>query len=81
MTCRGFIYETDGGIMTIETKRLVLRPWRETDAESLYEYAKDPAVGSAAAGAVLPHPASAVTARQSESTMAIIRFMVGHSCV
>lgn len=31
--------------MTIETERLVLRAWRETDAESLYEYAKDPAVG------------------------------------
>lgn len=52
MTCRGFIYETDGGMMTIETKRLVLRPWRETDAESLYEYAKDPAVGPAAGWSV-----------------------------
>ena len=31
--------------MTIETKRLVLRPWRESDAEILYEYAKDPCVG------------------------------------
>ncbi len=30
---------------TIETKRLILRPWREEDAESLYEYAKDPDVG------------------------------------
>ena len=29
----------------IETERLVLRSWLETDAESLYEYAKDPAVG------------------------------------
>lgn len=28
-----------------ETKRLILRPWRETDAESLFEYAKDPLVG------------------------------------
>ena len=29
----------------LETKRLLLRPWQERDAESLYEYAKDPAVG------------------------------------
>lgn len=31
--------------MIIETKRLILRPWEEADAESLYEYAKDPKVG------------------------------------
>ena len=31
--------------MIIETKRLILRPWQEGDADSLYEYAKDPAVG------------------------------------
>ena len=31
--------------MNLETDRLVLRRWAETDAESLYEYAKDPAVG------------------------------------
>lgn len=31
--------------MTLETERLILRPWKETDAESLYEYAKDPDVG------------------------------------
>lgn len=29
----------------LETKRLILRPWREADAENLYEYAKDPDVG------------------------------------
>ena len=28
-----------------DTKRLILRPWQETDAESLYEYASDPDVG------------------------------------
>ena len=28
-----------------ETKRLILRPWRDSDAESLYEYAKDPDIG------------------------------------
>ncbi len=29
----------------IETDRLILRPWRETDAEALYKYASDPDVG------------------------------------
>ena len=29
----------------LETKRLLLRPWQESDAENLYEYAKDPDVG------------------------------------
>lgn len=32
----------------LETKRLLLRPWREEDAENLYYYAKDPEVGPAA---------------------------------
>ena len=31
--------------MKIETDRLILRPWTESDAESLYEYAKDSDVG------------------------------------
>lgn len=31
--------------MTFETERLILRPWNVEDAESLYEYAKDPQVG------------------------------------
>lgn len=31
--------------MILHTPRLLLRPWREEDAESLYEYAKDPDVG------------------------------------
>ncbi len=29
----------------METERLILRRWEDTDAEDLYEYAKDPAVG------------------------------------
>lgn len=29
----------------LETSRLILRPWQETDAEALYKYAKDPAIG------------------------------------
>ena len=31
--------------MILTTERLVLRPWTEADAESLFEYAKDPDVG------------------------------------
>ena len=31
-----------------ETKRLILRPWREEDAQELFTYAKDPLVGPAA---------------------------------
>jgi RimJ/RimL family protein N-acetyltransferase/GNAT superfamily N-acetyltransferase len=31
--------------MILETKRLILRPWEESDAESLYKYAKDAQVG------------------------------------
>ena len=29
----------------LETERLILRPWKETDAENLYAYASDPEVG------------------------------------
>lgn len=31
--------------MILETERLILRPFEDTDAESLYEYAKNPEVG------------------------------------
>lgn len=31
--------------MKLETERLILRPWREDDAESLYQYASDPDIG------------------------------------
>ena len=31
--------------MIFITERLILRPWEDDDAESLYEYAKDPEVG------------------------------------
>ena len=31
--------------MILHTERLLLRPWCEADAESLYEYAKNPEVG------------------------------------
>ena len=29
----------------IETNRLILRHWRETDAEALFRYASDPDIG------------------------------------
>jgi len=32
-------------MVTLTTKRLILREWRETDAQSLYKYASDPKVG------------------------------------
>ena len=31
--------------MILQTKRLILRPWCEEDAEELYQYASDPEVG------------------------------------
>lgn len=31
--------------MVLNTERLTLRRWKEDDADSLYEYAKDPEVG------------------------------------
>ena len=34
--------------MIIETERLILRPWAESDAESLFEYARDERVGPVA---------------------------------
>ena len=34
--------------MILETERLILRPFRESDAPAVYDYAKDPRVGEAA---------------------------------
>ena len=31
--------------LAMETERLILRPWRESDAKALYKYASDPEVG------------------------------------
>ena len=31
--------------MELETKRLILSPWNESEAELMYQYAKDPAIG------------------------------------
>ncbi len=35
----------DDWMTTMRTRRLILRHWRESDAESLYKYAKDPDIG------------------------------------
>lgn len=48
----------------ITTERLILRLWKESDAESLYKYAKDPAVGPIAGW----HPHTSV-----ENSLEIIR--------
>ena len=40
-----------------ETERLILRPWRESEAEILYAYAKDPVIGNDAGWQ--PHPSVA----------------------
>ena len=39
--------------VTLETERLILRPWRESDLEALYEYARVDGVGQPAGW--LPH--------------------------
>ena len=39
--------------MILRTRRLILRPWRESDAESLFEYARDQRIGPVAGW--LPH--------------------------
>ena len=33
----------------IETARLILRPWQESEADSLFKYARDPDIGPIAA--------------------------------
>lgn len=40
--------------MIFETKRLILRPWEETDVEELYKYASDERIGYYAGW--MPHP-------------------------
>lgn len=31
--------------MQLEAERWILRPWKESEAENLYQYAKDPEIG------------------------------------
>lgn len=56
----------------METERLILRKWNEADADSLFEYAKDPAVGPIAGWP--PH-------RSAEESREIIRTVLnGAEC-
>ena len=58
--------------MKLETKRLILRPWKEDDAEHLYRYAKDPAVGPIAGWP--PH-------KSVEESLSVIREVLnGEEC-
>ena len=50
--------------MVLETERLIMRKWRESDAKDLFLYAKDPAVGPIAGWP--PH-------RSEEESLDIIR--------
>ena len=52
----------------METERLILRKWEETDALSLFEYAKDPDVGPIAVWP--PH-------RSVEESLEVIRNVFG----
>lgn len=69
--------------MMFETNRLYLRPWRESDAEDLYRYAKDPKVGPAAGW---PVHTSVENSRDiirdvlsADETYAVVPKAVGHA--
>lgn len=47
-TKANFAAKEEKKMRIFETERLFLRPWEDSDAESLYEYAKDERIGSAA---------------------------------
>lgn len=54
--------------MPMETERLILRPWRQEDAGSLYTYAKDPDIG---------YPAGWPAHTDEENSRQIIRDVLG----
>ena len=59
-------------MIKLETDRLILRKWAEADAQSLFEYAKDPAVGPIAGWP--PH-------KSVEESLAVIRNVLnGEEC-
>lgn len=78
----------------LKTKRLILRPWEEADAESLYRYAKNPKVGPIAGWpvhtgvensreiirGVLSEPETyAVVLRETGEPVGSIGLMIGHN--
>ena len=70
--------------MELETERLLLRPWRETDAANLYAFAREPAVGKAAGWR--PHCSEAESLRvirevfSAPDTFAIVPKSRGFPC-
>lgn len=58
--------------MVLHTERLTLRPWAETDAESLFTYAKDPDIGPIAGWP--PHKST------EESLLVIRQVLTGKEC-
>ena len=60
----------------METERLILRPWRESDAEALFKYASDPDVGPRAGWP--PHKSLEESLEVIGSTMGLTRERVRH---
>lgn len=58
--------------MMLETERLILRPWKESDADCLFLYAQDPDVGPAAGWQ--PHK------NEAESLEIIRKVLCGKEC-
>ena len=53
----------------METNRIILRPWRDSDAETLYKWASDPDVGPRAGWA--PHQSVEIGNRQTMNILII----------
>ena len=68
--------------MHMETERLILRPWVETDAEDLFQYASHPEVGPAAGWAVhtsVEHSREVIkTVLSAPETYAVVLKETGH---
>ena len=60
--------EIDISQVTLQTDRLILRPWKESDLEDFYEYAKVDGVGQMAGW--LPH-------RDREESAKILQLFIG----
>ena len=53
--------------MKLQTNRLILRPWQESDAESLYKYAQNPNIGPMAGWP--PHTSIKTVVRSSRLSL------------
>ena len=69
--------------MILETKRLLLRPWEEGDAQDLYRYASSPLVGPAAGWPVHTSVENSLeiirTVLSAPETYAVVPREVGHA--